>query len=278
MKIQAFAPVLLLVLSLSTACGQKHLWSDGSALTIPERRFETGFFLTPARYGIDDSLEISSYLLWDYFIPNIAAKKFWGSNGDFLISTTHCLYSPTPFLRFVSREKTGGLLPPDNYVPFFIVLDSYLLASYEVAEGHYATARVGGKFAFAPGDRTNDYPAYRRLQTIDYPFIFPRTAFLTKTPAFAPDGGLSGNGPLIWRLQYETSLDFFYFSTRDNLREEDFMCWAVEWSAALKWHISRSVSGRLGVVYSTGTFPFGHTWVFYPLLDIQFGFGGLPAS
>ncbi len=276
MKNRGFTFVLLLALSLNTSSGQEHLWSDASALTIPHRRFETGFFLTPARYGISDSLEISSYLLWEYFIPNIAVKKFWGLNGDFLISSMHSLYSPTPFLRFVSREKTGGLLPPDNYVPFFLVFDSYLLVSYEIAQGHYATARVGGKLAFALGDRTNDYPAYRRLQTIDYPFIFPRTAFLTKTPAFAPDGGLSGNGPLVWNLEYETSFDFFYFSVRDNLREEDFTCSAFEWSAVMKWHISHGVSGRLGVVYSTGTFPFGRSWVFYPLLDIQIGFGGLP--
>lgn len=264
--------------ALSLSVSQSKLWSDGSALTIPRGRFETGFFLTPSRYGISDSLEISNYLLWDYLVPNIAVKKFWGLNGDFLISSTHSLYSPTPFLRFVAREKTGGLLPPDNYVPIFVVFDSYLLASYELAEGHYATARVGGKFAFALGDRTNDYPQYRRLQTIDYPFIFPRTAFLTKTPALAPDGGFSGDGPLIWNLAYETSLDFFYFSARDNLREEDFACWAFEWSAVMKWHISRTVSSRLGIVYSTGTFPFGNTWVFYPILDIQIGFGGLTPS
>jgi hypothetical protein len=261
--------------SVNVAFSQKHIWSDGSAQTIAQQRFETGIILTPARYGVTDSLEITTNLVWEYFVPTLGVKNFWGSYDGFLISSAHSIYSPTPFLRFVSKEKTGGLLPPDNYVPFFIVLDSYLLVSHEIAENHFGTVRVGGKLAIAISDQTNNYPAYERLQTIDYPFVFPRTAFLAKTPAFAPDGGITVSGSLIWRLEYEAGVDFFRFSTRDNLREEDFSCWAIESSAVLKWHISQHVSGRLGMIYSAGTFPFGSNRVLYPLFDIQIGFGGI---
>jgi hypothetical protein len=274
MKTFVIALLTAIILSITAAFGQEHIWSDGSAQTIAQHRFETGFILAPARYGVTDSLEISTNLLWEYFVPMLGAKNYWGSYDGFLISSTHSIYSPTPFLRFVSKEKTGGLLPPDNYVPVFLVFDSYLLASHEIAENHFGTVRVGGKFAFAISDQTNNHPAYERLQTIDYPFVFPRTAFLTMTPAFAPDGGVTINGPLMWRLHYEASVDFFRFSTRDNLREEDFSCWAIESSAVLKWHISHHVSGRLGMIYSAGTFPFGSNRVLYPLLDIQIGFGG----
>lgn len=275
MRASVVVPMVGIIVSINAAFSQKHIWSDGSAQTIAQRRFETGFILAPARYGITDSLEISTSLLWDYFVPTLGVKNFWGSYDGFLISSAHSIYSPTPLLRFVSKEKTGGLLPPDNYVPFFVVLDNYLLVSHQIAENHFGTVRVGGKLAFAISDQTSNHPAYERLQTIDYPFIFPRTAFLTKTPAFTQDGGITVSGPLFWQLHYEASLDIFRFSTRDNLREEDFSCWALESSAVVKWHISEHVSAHLGMIYSTGTFPFGTNWVLYPLLDIKIGFGGV---
>jgi hypothetical protein len=253
---------------------QQSVWSDESARTIPQSRFEVGLIHTPARYGLTEDVELSTYPLWGIFVPGVSVKKLWFSSDNYLLASSHGVYSPTPFLRFVAREKTGGLLPPDNYVPFFLVLDSYLLVSKPIADEHMATARIGGKLAVALSDRTAEHQPYERLQTIDYPFIFPRTAFLTRVPVFAPDVSLALSGPLIWNLGYSADCRFFLFGIRDHQREEDRICWAVEPAAVINWDVSTSFSCHLGVIYSAGSYPFGQNSVFYPLLDLRFGFGG----
>ncbi len=260
------------------AVAQPVLWSDESARTISRSRFEMGLLHTPARYGLTDDLELSTYPLFDVFVPGISAKKVWQTTDEYLLASSHSLYSPTPFLRFVAREKTGGLLPPDNYVPFFLVVDSYIILSRPFAEGHTATARVGVRAAVALGDRTADRMPYERLQTIDYPFIFPRTAFLTKTPTLAPDVTLALTGPLVWDLGYSADCRVFLFWMHDNLRAEDKTCWAVEPSAIVFWNVSDHFSWHLGIIYSVGSYPFGHNSVLYPLLDVRFGFGGPEAN
>ncbi len=274
MKLGAPSVILPLLLLPCVGVSQEGVWSDESARTIPKSRMEIGLIHTPARYGLTEDLELSTYPLWDIFVPGISAKKLWRANDDFLLASVHSIYSPTPFLRFVAREKTGGLLPPDNYVPFFLVFDSYLLLSKPLWVEHTATARVGGRLAVALGDRTSEHQPYERLQTIDYPFVFPRTAFLTKAPVFAPDVSLALTGPLVWDFGYSADCRFFLFGIHDYQREEDRTCWALEPSAVVIWNVSTSFSCHLGVIYSVGTFPFGHNSVFYPLLDLRIGFGG----
>jgi hypothetical protein len=274
MKKQIGVMLLLLIASVYFADAQNNSWSDGSARTLAKGRFETGFIHTSAHYGLTDSVELSSYLLGDIFVPSLSVKKFWISSEGFLISSSHGLFTPTPFLRFFAKEKIGGLLPPDNYIPFFLVIENYGIVSYDIYPGHTATCRIGGKIAIAIGDQTNDHPAYERLETIDYPFIFQRTAFLTKTPPFALDGGLALTGPLISDFDYSLESDVFLFGVRDNLREEDFSCWAIESSALAIWNVSNRFRCHIGMIYSYGNYPFGTNSVLYPLLDFQIAFGG----
>jgi hypothetical protein len=274
MKSRMFKLVLFAFVSTFNVFTQEKIWSDGSARTIPHSRFEMGFIQTPARYGLTDDIELSGYLLWEVLVPNLDLKKYWTTTNGFIISTTHSLYSPTPLLRYVAKERIGGLLPPDNYIPLFLVFDSFGIVSYEFLHLHTATARLGGKFAFAINDRTNEHPDYERLQTIDYPFIFSKTAFLTKTPAFSPEIGFAINGPLIGNLDYATKFNLYFFGIRDNLRAENKTCWAFEPSAIVIWNVSNSFACHLGVIYSLGNYPFGSNWVIYPLLDLKIGFGG----
>lgn len=267
--------ILLFACALtSLAFGQHTQWSDGTARTIPQNRFEMGILHTPARYGISDNTELITYPLWDALIPGIYVKRFWTDSHAYLITTTHGMFSPTPLLRFVAQEGTGFLLPPDNYVPMFVVLESYLLISRPIINDHIATAKLGGKVAVAIDDHTNDYPPYRRLQTIDYPFIFSRTAFLTKTPGISPSIGISFDGPVARHLTYSFDCSYFFFALRDNLREEEMTSWAFEPSGYLAWHVSDSFTFQVGAAYSIGSYPFGNNWVIYPTVDIGIGFGG----
>lgn len=253
---------------------QDSLWSDGTARTLTKSRIELGILYTPSRYGLNEDIELSTYPIWDILVPGISLKKFWTTSIGFLISSSHGISSPTPLLRFLAKEKTGGLLPPDVYVPFFLVFENYFIASKEIIRQHWTTVSAGGKIAFALSDKSPDHPAYERLQTIDYPFVFPRTAYLTSAPSFSPDIGISFTGPFVWSWSYSAESHLFYFGMKDNLRDENRTCWAFEQSAMIVWPVSRSFLLQCGAVYSVGSFPFGSNWVLYPLVDCKIGLGG----
>jgi hypothetical protein len=134
---------------------------------------------------------------------------------------------------------------------------------------------MGGRFAFTINDRTKQYPAYQRLQTIDYPFIFSRTAFLTKTPAFSSVIGLGFDGPIVSHVVYSIDCSYYVLSLRDNLQEEDLTCWALESSGYIAWHVSDGFAIQIGAAYSIGSYPFGNNWVIYPTMEIAIGLGGV---
>lgn len=265
--------LLFLLLPLFSVAEESVNWSsDGTARITPVGRYELGLIHTPWRYGLQEDLEISSYVLWMPLLPNISAKKLWVKQDKLLISSQHGLNCPTPLLRFVAREDVGGLLPDDNYIPIFLVFNNYLLLSYPITEKHWATFKIGGKLSLAINDQRLKKPAYQRMTTIDYPLIFPRTAYLTKSTGYSFDSGLQFNGAIISKLEYLADLNFFLFPIDDPQREVNETHWALEAGALLAWRFSPHFSAHLGSKFSVGSFPFGHLWQFYPLLDVQVGF------
>jgi len=132
---------------------------------------------------------------------------------------------------------------------------------------------LGGKFAFTIGDKSGEHPSYERMQTIDYAFIFPRTAYLTRTPIVVPDVSVNICGPLLGKLEYEAEGTYYLVPVRDNLREEERTFHAGEFSATIVWNISNYFSFRGGMIASIGSYPFGTSGVLYPLMDIRIGFG-----
>ncbi len=271
MNIRSYLQIIIFLSFVSIVYGSS--WSDGSGRTIPEKKWELGVLHTPLRYGLTDNTEISTYAVWDLFVPNFSVKKKWRELNGFILSSSHGVYSPTPLLRFVSKEKIGGLLPPDNYVPFIFVFDSYLFLSHFIMTNHMLTLKSGIKLPFAIGDKKSDHPAYQRLETIDYPFIFQRTAFLTKTPNISPEIALNMVGPLYSQFGYSAACSFFLLPIRDNLREENMVCWSIEPSALIRWNVSNRFSCHVGAIASFGNYPFGNNWTIYPLLDMAIGFG-----
>jgi hypothetical protein len=260
----------ILVFSLQSDAS---IWNDGTANTLPAKRFEIGVLHTPCLYGVTDRTEISLYVLWDAFVPNLSVKRRWGETQGFIFASSHGVFSPTPFLRMVSREKTGGLLPPDNYVPWYLVFDSYAFLTHAIAGDHLVTLNGGIRLPVAFADKSDERPVYKRPQTIDYAFIFPRTAYVTKSPTISPEASVKFTGPLVSDFSYSAECAYFFLPVRDNLQEEDFLCWALEPSALLYWRPSKRFSCHIGAIASFGTYPFGSNWILYPLLDIAIGFG-----
>jgi hypothetical protein len=260
------------ILAFSFGSGASR-WNDGTATTIAAKRFEAGIVHTPCLYGVTDRTEISSYMVWDAFVPNLSVKRMWGETHGFIFASSHGIFSPTPFLRMVSREKTGGLLPPDNYVPWYLVFESYAFITHPVINDHLVTIKGGIRLPIALADKSGEHPVYERPQTIDYAFLFPRTSYLTKSPVVSPKAAIKFTGPLLSVFSYSAECAYFFLPVRDNLQEKDFLCWALEPSALLYWRRSNRFSCHCGAIASFGTYPFGSNWILSPLLDFTIGFG-----
>ncbi len=91
-------------------------WSAGTAYTIPQGRWETGLF-QPVRYATTDLREwIVHPILFPVF-PNIAIKQYWQDWRGGQLSYRLGFQYPTPLLRLLRREGTGGILAPDATIP-----------------------------------------------------------------------------------------------------------------------------------------------------------------
>jgi hypothetical protein len=261
-------PMLFIALGSEASHG-----NDGAANTLPAKRLEIGIIHTPLTYGLTDHTEISTYAVWDALVPNLSVKRMWGETHGCIFASSHGMYSPTPLLRMISKEKTGGLLPPDGYIPLYVVFDSHAFLTYAMVNDHALTIKGGIRLPVAIGDKSDEHPVYERMQTIDYPFIFPRTSFLTASPAISPEAALRFTGPLLSGFSYAAGCAYFLLPVRDNPQEKDLICWALEPSALLYWRPSDRFSCHLGAIASFGAYPFGSTWIMYPLMDIVIGFG-----
>ncbi len=135
-------------------------FSPGTAYTLPAGRFEVGLF-GPLRWGLSDDLELSAHPLWFFTWPAVTAKKQLYHGGRLTVATSHSLEIPTPFLRLIQVEGTGGIIPTDNELPWFLMTDERVLLTVEALPGHDVTWFLGFTIAGHLGEM--------RLDTIDYP-------------------------------------------------------------------------------------------------------------
>lgn len=80
------------------------LWHSESAVTAPVR----GGILTvfgSSCYGVAPTIELSSVLPFDYFVPNVSVKKMWHRGDNFVVATRHSLMSATPGLRWANSNN-----------------------------------------------------------------------------------------------------------------------------------------------------------------------------
>jgi len=249
------------VLSLyaGSISAENSIWSDGTATALPKGRWEVGIF-QPLRYGLNESVELSSHVLTNILMPNVTLKKVWSgysgiySGMDF--TSVHSLTYPTPLLNFISREGTGGILPANTVVPHIITLNSQVLVTYPVAEGHTVTPRIGFAFALKFGDMD--------MTTIDLPLIYTRTSVYHN--GWLVDIGIDLNGRIVDRFYYWLDLDKF-------IMPGEYAAFAYEHKGILIWRKSAKFSALIGykLVYSDYPSVLQRRWDIFPLVDLIWG-------
>ncbi|MFZ4401358.1 MAG: hypothetical protein ACOYO1_15065 [Bacteroidales bacterium] len=229
-------------------------WTGSSAFTIPGQRFEIGI-LDESRYGMNDNIEISSYLLKNILMPNLSVKKFWGSFHGFNFATKHRLFYPSPFLRTIAREGTGGFISPEFEIPDMVSISNRFYVSYIPFKKMIFTVYSGINFAL----KFNKLDA---RTTIDLPYFYPRLAVFYNQPEI--DAGLDFRGCLITHFGWLISNDnFLFFNTSEN--------YFMESNVGLTF-TSKKQRCRIetGTKLCYGKYLFGSQWHLLPFLSFAF--------
>jgi hypothetical protein len=235
----------------------KDYWTDGTAYTIPIKRWELGLF-TASRYGISKNLELSAHPLMFFLMPQVKLKVGWGEYSGFRLATEHGIFYPTVFMRLVATKGTGGLISPEFKIPQMFAISNRFLVSYRPFRNAIFTAHVGIAFSvkFGPLDPHS---------TIDLPLIYPRLAVFYNQPEI--DAGIDFRGKFVPRFGWLFNVEnFMVCGTPDNYFLEN---------KGVLAYTSKKETLRVEAGYKLcfGKYPSGPQWHLLPVIDLIFGIG-----
>ena len=247
---RALLAALILCLP-AAASGGTAPWSEHSAYTLPAGRLEASVFQT-WRYGLTDRVELGTHPVLSLVAPQAYAKFAIRQTGMWDFSSRHRLLYPTPLLRLLSREGTGGLLPSRSRIPGIVSLNNEVLATHMTHNGHLFTAHLGLRTALIFGDS--------QMATIDLPVIFPRTAAYQGRTVLTTGANLvlrpAGSVELLMDLQV------FIMTPGDEQV-------ALEHDLLLRWEISSRVLLTGGYKVVWGEYPLGNQLSILPIIDLS---------
>ncbi len=248
--------LIIILVSVSFLFAENEIWSNGTAKTLPKGRIEVGIF-QPFRYGLNETTELSTFLLADLLIPNITMKKSWNSHNGIEMTSEHSIIYPTPLLNLMAREGAGGILPNNSIIPEIIVYENQLLFSYQISENHIFTPKIGYSIAFVSGE--SDFP------TLDLPLVYNRTSIYHNGAMF--NFGFDFCGTIIPKLDYLIDFDKF-------MLDKEYAEFSYEHKLMLIWKINRkfAISGGYKLAYSDYPSPKQRNADFFPLIDFRMGF------
>ena len=232
----------------------------GTADVLPENRMEFGVF-APLRYGLSDSVELSTHPLLNVLMPNLALKVRWLQSGDVTVSSRHNLTYPSGLFNFLSKDGAMGILPKEADIPHIIGLTTEGLVSWKASDLVLVTGKASVMVAARVGE-TN-------LPTMDLPLVFPRTAAYLR--GWSATFGVDTRLTLSDAFALNFDLDFFLLPTKRAP-------YHVEHSGMVAWKIKPDLRLSAGYKVVYGRYPFGGEWNFgggawpFPLVDFEWAF------
>jgi hypothetical protein len=236
----------------------ERLWSGGSALTVPKGRFEIGLFQR-SHYGLTDRVELSTHPVLLFALPHVELKATALETRHAAIGVSARLAYPTPFLRLVSREGAGGLLPATSRPPQAIQIEIDDVTTLFWLPWQRASLWAG--LAVAPHASFTE----RELPLLDFPFLYPRFA-----PLYAPvvpRAAIELEGRVAWRIFYDLLLRGTLMPQLPYVGSAI----AVEENAGLELRISDHVAVSAGLLASEAEYPIGWRLHLLPYLDARVG-------
>lgn len=243
----------LVVLSVSAEIA---IWSKGTTDVLPQGRWEVGIF-QPLSYGLNQTTEVSTFVLADLLMPNITIKKFWKNMQGWKFASKHSLIYPTIFLNTIAKEGAFGILPNNSQIPQILVSSNQFLLSYRYNEYLQFIPKIGVSVALVGAN--SDFP------TIDQAIIYNRTSIYHEKVMF--NIGLDVRGNISPKFEYLLDIDKF-------IMDKEYSEFSYEHKVLIIWKINRrfALSGGYKLSYSDYPSNLQRNTDIIPLLDIQVGF------
>lgn len=247
------ALMLGVTLGATSAAAEPGYFSGERADTTADGRIEVGV-LEPTRWGVTPNVELSAHPLLFLAVPHVAAKVSWQDDSIWRLSTRHELSYPSFGLGLVSGEGAGGLLPANQEIPQLVVLQNEAIMTMTLPlTRRFLTAAVGFEVA----------PRFSGPEVIiEAPYFFPRTAVYTT--GFVGHARFTFSGDIAWGLTIEATATAYFMPRIDGF--------AVEQEGWLGYRSGDSWKVRLGLLNSTGWYPYGVRVHRFPLADFLFSF------
>ncbi|MCP4520750.1 MAG: hypothetical protein GY827_03495 [Cytophagales bacterium] len=228
-------------------------------------RIKSFGIVDPMRISINEKNELSTHPVLFLIMPHASWNHKWWEDDQFRVRSIHGFRIPSLLLRSIAREGAFGILPKESMIPF-IFTTKHQIQGEMYGDKFLFKLRMGAEFGLN-GNTEN-------LTTIDYPLLFPRSHTFTNS--------------FLWENNFIFSLEFYGKSTDGctglstcrflflDAKINHFILptaednyFALETSLALRYE--RFTKGyKLGVKYSSGSFPFGNMDGVFPFLDVVF--------
>lgn len=231
--------------------------SGKTAFIIPAKSYEIGIF-QPLKIGIAHEYEISTHPIAFFVSPNLQVKRYLKEWRRFCISTQHTIYYPTPLLKMIAREGTGGIIAHEfkDDIPHMFSLYNGLLISKKLNSKQIITLKGGVKFAINSGDLDS-------RTTIDLPLVYPRLQVFYEGFGFQYGGTITAR--MYKHFYSDTNFEIFHFpGSEENL--------SVEFSTMYSWMKDSKIKVSAGYKFIYGQYPFGSQWHMLPMFDINWKF------
>lgn len=246
-------------------------WSTKSALTVERGRLEMGAF-SSAVYGLSDRVELRAHPVGLFLFPALGAKvNFWSAYSQGLcscrdserawwFSTGHRLFVPSPFLRLVAKEGSGGLLPASTEIPFSLGMMNEAILTRDLL-GHLWSLRAGLTLALGRSDE---------LPMVEFPFLYSTLASLYSP--FVVHMGLAVEGTIWGPLDYEVVPRMVMFRPDEDIPwpgDDTPMAYSQE--TKLQLHVRLGEHHRLsgGAALVIARYPVGVRSFLVPTVDYR---------
>ncbi len=224
--------------------------SHGLTSVLSDGEWEVGLY-APLRRGMGNGVELSIHPLVALLSPHLAVKKQWSDDGDWRLASRHSLMYPTPLLKALAREGTGGIIVADAVIPPILATDNRLIVGRSLSPRTELNLSARMMLGAELGD--SNWPS------IDMPLAYTRTAAYQDNLATAL--GVQLDGLLVGVLFYRLDLDAWVLPLSEAQR-------AVEFKATLHWRPSDSFTVQAGSTTVVGQYPYGSNWHMLPAFDL----------
>ena len=252
--------ILLFILSVTILAGDFN-FTDGTAETLKKRRMEVGVF-SPLRYGLKKDLEIKTYPLMNFIMPNLAIKKRYLTKNKIVLSSEHYFSYPTLIMKLISKRGIAGLLPETqkDKIPQQIYTEHSLILTYTYSDYLIITPKISLSLPLIYKNKN--------FTQLDMFLLYNRTAPFGGDLVYSLSFDIDGK--IYKKLYYCLDFDLYDdlpFKLYSDAKEINTV---YEHKFYLIWKQNENIAFLLGYKLVYGNYPYGRILNVLPLVDIIF--------